>query len=322
VIANWVLLFAGLAVLLAAEAVYYLVMYSGERRRDELRRRLQAVATPGSSGASLLRERRIARSPALESLLAPLPAVQRLEQLLQQTDLGWTVASVLGAGCALGAGLSVLLVVVLRGSPALVLLAVPLGIAVPILLIVNARARRSQKLSTQLPDALDMMIRSLRAGHGIAAGFKLVATEMSEPVAVEFARCFEEQQVGVDFRDAVKNMTQRVPTNLDLKIFAVSVVIQHETGGNLIEILEKLSGTVRERFKFYGKLRALTVEAKASGVILGVLPFLCAFVVYLTRPSYLAPLVTDPLGRFFALGGLAMWLLGGLWMRKMAQVDY
>lgn len=315
-----IIVIAVVAVLLLAEAIYYLAMYRGQQRRADLHRRLRSLAQPGA--ASLLRERRISRIPALDRFLRPFGFATWLERLLIQTDLTWTVAGVLGGSILLAAGVTVGLLFALRGNLALALFGIPLGLAIPTLIVLNARVRRSQKISEQLPDALDMMVRSLRAGHGVTAGFKLVAQEMAPPVAVEFGRCFEEQNLGVEFREAVRHMTERVPDNLDLKIFAVSVVIQHETGGNLVEILEQIAHTVRERFKFYGKLRALTAEGKISGYILGALPFICFAFVALLRPVYLQPLMNDALGRLFAIGGLVLWGLGVLWMRRLARVDY
>jgi tight adherence protein B len=317
-----ILVAAGGAALLLAEGLYYLVVYLGQQRRVELRRRLRDVGSPVAERLVLSRERRIARSAALERALRPLPFVRGLEKLLLQTDLTWTVATVFALSIFL-AGLSTLgFLLLLRGSPWVSLIGIPIGAAVPFLLVINARMRRAQKLSEQLPDALDMMVRSLRAGHGMANGFKLVAQEMQPPVAVEFGRCFEEQEFGVDLREALENMAQRVPQSVDLRIFAVSLLIQRETGGNLVEILEQIAGTVRERFKFYGKLRSLTAEGRMSGYILGSLPFLCFSVLALLRPVYITPLFHDPMGRAIAIGGLIMWALGVLWMNKIAKVDY
>lgn len=311
----------GVAVLLGAEAAYHLVRYSGERRRVRLKRRMRSLNEPGSGG-SLLRERRIARNPALQRLLVRLPLAERTEALLLQTDLDWTVATVFGLGLLAAGGLTGVLLMVLRAEPLLALLGAPVGFSVPLLIVLSERARRSRKISEQLPEALDMMARSLMAGHGIGAGFKLVATEMPPPIAIEFGSCFEEHNLGVDFRKAVTNMTTRVPDNLDLKLFAVSVMIQHETGGNLVEILEKISYTLRERYKFYGKLSALTAEGRISAVILGSLPFVCGLAIMLMNPKYINPLFTDSLGRWFLLGGLSLWGSGILWLKQMAQVDY
>lgn len=319
---NIVLVAIGVAVFLLAEGIYYLVVYMGQHRRAELHRRLRSLAKPGAEHLSLIRERRISRIPGLDRILRPIPAARRLEKLLLQTDLTWTVATVAALSIVLALGFTLGLWLILRKTPVLALIGVPIGLALPVMLVLNARIRRAHKISSQLPDALEMMVRSLRAGHGLNSGFKLVAQEMPPPVAVEFGRCFEEQQFGVDFRDAIGHMTERVPNNLDLKIFAVSVVIQRETGGNLVEILEQIANTIRERFKFYGKLRALTAEGKISGYILGALPFLCLGFVALFNPRYLVPLVVDPVGRLIALGGVALWALGVLWMSKMVKVDY
>jgi tight adherence protein B len=316
---NLILVAVGLAALLAAEGVYYLVRWAGEQERAELRRRLRALDEAG--GGNLLRRRRIARSAGLERMLALLPGVVELEQLLLQTDLTWTVASTLGGSIVTASGLGVVVLSATR-IPVVGVGAALFGFLLPILWILIQRSQRSLKLSEQLPEALDMIVRSLRAGHGVASGFKLVATEMPMPIAVEFGRCFEEQSVGVEFRQAVQNMTQRVPQNLDLKIFAVSIVIQHETGGNLVEILEQIAGMLRERFKFYGKLRALTAEGRVSAVILGSLPFVAAILISIMNEKYLLPLFSDPIGHGILMGGLISWVFGFLWLRSLTQVDF
>ncbi|MFH1130748.1 MAG: type II secretion system F family protein [Pseudomonadota bacterium] len=324
VIDGVVLVSVVLAVLLAGQGIYHFVLYLGQRQRAELRRRLEAVDKPGRQSGilSLYRERRIARSETMDRLLRPLPAAQRLEKLLLQTDLPWTVATVIGLSVLCATVLTLGLYMTLRANPGLALFGIPLGLAIPPLSVVSARIRRSKKISIQLPDALDMMVRSLRAGHGISAGFKLVAKEAPAPIAIEFAHCFEEQQFGVDFRDAVEHMTERVPNNLDLKIFAVSLLIQRDTGGNLVEILEQISQTIRDRFRFYGKLDALTAEGRWSGYILGALPFVCVLAVALFNPGYLVPLMADPIGRLIALGGLGLWIVGVFWMKRMIKVDF
>lgn len=317
---NIVLVALGIVVLLAAQGVYYGVLWWSQRQREELRRRLKSLATPGAR--TLIREGRMARSPRLARFLGQFAVARRLEKLLLQTDIETTVAMLLGSGLALAVALVFGLALLTGGALGLSLIASPIAFAAPILYVVAARESRARKLSSQLADALDMMIRSLRAGHGVSAGFKLVATEMPTPIAVEFGRCFEELQVGGDFREAVRHMTERVPGNLDLRIFATSLIIQHDTGGNLVEILEKIAHTVRERFKFNGKLRALTTEVRVSGYVLGALPFVCALAIALLNPTYLEPLYQDALGRAIALFGLGIWGAGILWMRRLAQVDY
>lgn len=312
-----VLIAVAVVSLLAAEAVYSFVIYRGRRRQEELRRRLRSVR----DAPTLLRTRRIASSATLDKLLRPLSVAQWIEQLLLQTDLAWSAAGVMGASLLLGFGLTAVGIVALPRMPLLWPVGLVIGLPIPLLFVFAARARRNFKISEQLPDALDMVIRALRAGHGVATGMRLVASEMPVPIAVEFGRCVEEQQLGVEFREAIRNMADRAPKNLDLKILAVSLIVQHETGGNLVEILDQIAGTLRERFKFYGKLKALTAEGRYSGYILGSLPFGCAFFIVILRPEYLRPLVTDKLGAVFLLGGIGLWLLGILWMRRLVRVD-
>ena len=310
---------AGVAVLFGAEAIYYLVRFSGESSRAELKRRLRAIDDPGHT--SLLRDRRLARSPTLGRLLETLPGTAELDVWLKQTDLTWTVGSTLGGGVLAAILLTGGLLFLTRDA-SLAALGLPLGLGIPIAIVANARTRRSQKISEQLPDALDMLTRSLQAGHGLTSGFKLIATEMPLPVAMEFGRAFEEQNVGVEFRQAVENMTRRVPDNLDMRIFAVSIVIQHQTGGNLVDILQQISTTLRERFKFYGKVRSLTAEGRASAAVLGSLPFIAAGAVAVMNPGYLDPLVDDPFGRKILLSGFLLWTFGFMWIRSLIKVDY
>lgn len=316
-----ILIAVALAAVLLAQFAYYLVLYRGQRRQADLKRRLQALSHPQPEGHSVLRERRVAQHRLLARVLDPLPGVERLEGLLNQTDLSLTVASVLGLSLLAAAAAAVGLWLVVP-VPLVAVAGALAAATLPLTLLLNSRARRTQKLSSQLPDALDMMVRSLRAGHGLAAALRLVAQEMPLPVALEFGRCFEEQRLGVDLREAVRNLTLRVPDNEDLKIFAVSVIIQHDTGGNLVEILEQIATTIRERFKFYGKLRALTIESKLSAIVLGILPFVCLALVALLRPTYLLPLLHDRIGHLLVIGGVALWLVGAISMRRLARVDY
>ncbi|MES1172067.1 MAG: type II secretion system F family protein, partial [Bacteroidota bacterium] len=197
----------------------------------------------------------------------------------------------------------------------------PLGLFLPFAYVNFIRKRRSRKLSEQLPDALDMMARSLRAGHALPSSFKLVSTEMPSPINIEFARAFEEQNLGMPFERAVAQMTKRAPDNRDLKIFAVSVIVQKETGGNLVEIVEKIAETIRARYRFYGKLSTLTAEGRMSSYILAALPILSGIFLAFSNPTYSSLLVTDPLGHL-ALGYAgATWIVGLLWMRRMTKVE-
>jgi tight adherence protein B len=305
--------------LAALEAIYSFVRYFGQRRSEALRRRLRLAEVDPAAGPQVLRRRRFARTEALDQFLGNLGLLDRLQRLLEQTDLEITVAQLLFYMVALAlAGLCAGLL--LKNPLVAATLAPALGLA-PLLLALSARDRRSRKISDQLPDALDMMARALRAGHALPSSFKLVAQECPMPIALEFARAYEQQNLGIPLEAAVVEMTRRVPQNLDLKLFAVSVNIQKETGGNLVEVLEGIAQTMRERFKFYSKLRALTAEGRLSAIILGALPFVVALALTALRPDYVQELTHDT-GRYFLVAGIVMWSVGVVWLKTQTKVEY
>jgi tight adherence protein B len=308
-----------LAVVALFEGLYHTLGFFAERRREELRRRLQTLGGSEVGRLSLLRQGKLASLPFLDDLLRGVPVLERLETMLDQAQVSITVAQLLtysGLAAAAGAVLG-FVAARLMGALGLALL----GALMPLLVVSSIRAKRARKLSEQLPDALDMMARSLQAGHALTSAFKLVASEMPSPIAVEFGRAFEEQNLGVSFERAVLQMTARAPQNPDLKIFAVSVIVQKETGGNLVEILEKIAETIRARYRFYGKVRGLTAEGRVSGIVLGILPIGTALLMTILNPSYLAPLVASPLGRNILLYAVVSWIVGLFWLHQMAKVD-
>lgn len=311
---------AAVAIFAGLEAAYHLARYLADRRSAELRRRLHSIGRGGALDADLLRRGRLAKGAALQQALQHVPGARGLERLLEQADSSWTVAR-LGALTVAGGMVAALLGVSLRsGAVGVGGLALG-GAALPILGVLSARAKRSAKLSEQLPEALDMMARSLRAGHAVTAAFQVVASEMPEPICVEFARAYEEQRLGLTLERAVVQMSERCPGNGDMKIFAVSAVIQRETGGNLAEILDQIGETIRQRYRFYGKLRALTGEGRASAVILGALPFAVAVALSIMNPEYLMVLPGTAKGQMIIAGASVSWVVGLLWLYRLTQVD-
>lgn len=308
-----------IASLFVAQSVYWVIRYSGERKQLELRRRLQEVGETSREENRLLRMGRLAKSDKLNSFLGTFGSFEGLSRLLHQTDLDWTVAQVLGYGLAFS-GLGAIAGLVLKSLPGTIAF-FGLGASIPYLVILQARNKRSFEISKQLPEALDMLCRSVRAGHAIPTAIKLAAQELPTPIATEFGRCYEEQVLGAAVDRAIMNMTARVPNNLDLKIFAVSVTVQAQVGGNIAEIMERIAETIRERYKFYGQLRALTAEGRISGMILGALPWVVMGIIWIVQRKYLVDFFSQPLGKLMALGALCLWLLGILWMRKIAKVE-
>ncbi len=269
--------------------------------------------------SQLLRQGRFASSPGLDAWLATKPWARQIEHLLEQADSRLTVLHFCGFAL-LGATVGILLGP-LAGAPAGILLT-GVGLALPYLVLVRIRERRSKLITKQLPEALDMMARSLRAGHALSSAFELVSTEMPEPVSVEFSRAFEEQRLGMPLERVVLEMAARSPRNGDLKLFAVSAVIQRETGGNLAEILNGISHTIRERYRFFGKLRALTAEARASAWFVSALPLLLFLFFATTQREYVAPLFTTPSGKLVLGAGIAAWVTGVLWFSKLTRFRY
>ncbi|HEV3203297.1 MAG TPA: type II secretion system F family protein [Gemmataceae bacterium] len=183
----------------------------------------------------------------------------------------------------------------------------------------NRRRARLKKFASQLPDALELVARALRAGHSLAAGMHVVAEEMPLPISIEFGRVYEEQNLGISLEDALRNMTERVP-NLDLRFFVTTVAIQRQTGGDLSEILDKIGYVVRERYRILGQVKALTAEGRLSGVVLIALPFVLFLVMLHLKPDYVAVLWTDKQGIKMSIFALIMQLLGAAVIKKIVDI--
>ena len=181
------------------------------------------------------------------------------------------------------------------------------------------RRSRLNKFASQLPDAMELVARALRAGHSLAAGMHVVAEEMPPPVSDEFGRVYEEQNLGIALEDAMKGMCDRVP-NLDLRFFVTSVAIQRQTGGDLAEILDKIGYVIRERYRILGAVKALTAEGRLSGVVLIALPFVLFLVMLHIKPDYVAMLWSEPIGIQMSLFALGMQVLGALVIKKIVDI--
>ena len=177
--------------------------------------------------------------------------------------------------------------------------------AVPFGVVAYRRQRRFRKMEEQFPDAMDLLSRAVRAGHAFTTGLQLIGAELSEPVAGEFRRVFEQQNFGLPLRDAMKNLLTRVPLP-DIHVFVTALLIQRDTGGNLAEILDNLSRVIRVRFKLMRQVRVYTAQGQMSMLVLLTLPPLAALALALTSPQYLAPLFTDLLGRQTLAGSTAL----------------
>lgn len=240
-----------------------------------------------------------------------------LRTLLQQADVPLTPNKFILISLAT-AVLGVIAVPLCRAP----LLFAPLGMLlgfIPILYVYIKRKSRLASFGKQMPEALELISRALRAGHSLASGFHLVAEEMPKPISSEFNRAYEAQNLGQTLEQSIQEMTERVP-NLDLRFFATAVVLQRQTGGDLAEILDKIGYIVRERFKIYGQIQALTGEGRLSGVVLLALPPVLAAVMLYLNPKYMMLLVTDPMGQQMLAGAIVMQVVGALVIRKIINI--
>ena len=194
-----------------------------------------------------------------------------------------------------------------------------LGYLLPNSLLVLKKKHRFKKFEKQLPEALGLMARSLKAGHSFPSSIQLVADEMANPIGIEFFKTFKEYNYGLDFNDVLMNLYKRNQLR-DLKFFITAILIQRETGGNLVEILEKIAHLIRERFKLVNQIKALTAEGRLSGLILLLLPIVIGLILWHLNPNYIGMLWTHPTGRMMA--GLAIFFqfLGMIAIKKIVNI--
>ncbi|MDD5333814.1 MAG: type II secretion system F family protein [Rhodoferax sp.] len=309
-----------LAVVLLIEGVFMLWTdtTSPEVKRIRQRLRMMTVGHHRASDVTLLKQRLLSASPRLQALLVRLPKTQQLDRLLLQTGSTATVARLLTA-CLLLAFGGILLGVTLSWAWPLMLLAALLLAVLPVLRLLWLRARRVNQIGAQLPDALDMISRALRAGHAFPAALSMVGEQAQEPIASEFKATFDEINFGLSTQAALKNLALRVPIP-DLRYFVLAVVIQLETGGNLAELLSMLANLMRERFKLFGRIRVLAAEGKLSAYILTALPFCVAGMIQIVNPGYLSVLFVDSVGIRLVITALVMMILGIIVMWRIIDI--
>ena len=241
-----------------------------------------------------------------------------LDRLFQQADCHISPSILLGVGILLG---------VIGGTASWLLTGkwylAPLGalimFTVPWAWLWNKRRLRLKKFAGQLSDALELVARALRAGHSLAAGMHVVAEEMPAPIADEFNRVYEEQNLGIPLDESLRNLTDRVP-NLDLRFFVTSVLVQRQTGGDLAEILDKIGYVIRERYRILGQVAALTAEGRLSGMVLLALPFGLFIMMLHMKPDYVAKLWQHPIGIQMSVAAIIAQIVGALVIKKIIDI--
>ena len=289
---------------------------SGERINERLDSLVGRTGRKDSSADLLLRQ--ALQEVNTQSLLERMtPEIFKVSKLFEQADVNMKPSMLFGIGLGLGLGLTMVTLVFVNIYVAPV--AGLVGFFLPLLWLYFKRNGRLKRFASQLPDAMELVARALRAGHSLAAGLHVVAEEMPQPIAKEFGRVYEEQNLGIALEDALKNMCNRIP-NLDLRFFVTSVAIQRQTGGDLAEILDRIGYIIRKRFKILGQVKALTAEGRLSGIVLIALPIGLFLMMLSMKPDYVALLWTDPMGVKMSIGAIVLMLVGAFSIKKIIDI--
>jgi tight adherence protein B len=289
-----------------------------KRRLVSIRRSVQAQRA-GAEGVELEQPAQGDYAARVGELLQRYEFAKQLKVLLLHADSGMSVGGVVLAstGAALGCGVMSYLYfhgMLVAGVALLV------GGAVPYLLLRRKRTRRLKAFDDALPGAIELMARALRAGHAIGTSLELIAEQSAEPLAGEFAQVYQQQRVGLQFREALLQMSERVPSR-DLHFLVTAILVQKETGGDLTEILDRASHVIRERVRIQGEVRTHSAQGRLTGWILGLLPVIMLGLVNIVSPGYSSVLFHDPTGQKLLYAGGALIAVGGLVIRKIVDIQ-
>ncbi|MDN7488842.1 pilus assembly protein TadB [Burkholderia sp. AU31652] len=309
------------AVVLAIEGGYqwWNARHGAAARRIESRiRSMSAGGNVQQERLSILKKRMLDESKPFDRLLLRMPRVHRLDLVIQQSGLDWTLPKLIMLSTVFAA--FAWLALSFATLPQLAALPVALFAGcLPMMYVMRCRGKRMRKLERQLPDICDMIARALRSGHSFTSTLGMVGDEFPEPMGGEFRVTFDEVNYGVSLHDALMNLVTRVPVQ-DLRYFVIAVLIQRETGGNLAELLDSIAALIRERFKLFDKVRVLSAEGRLSAWILGLLPFGTAAVMALLNREFLSVLWEDPAGIRMVGAMLVSMLFGLFWIRRIVRI--
>lgn len=308
-------------VLLMSQAFVAPMMGARRAAKQRLRQRIRSLGETvnGESHATLLRKRQLQSLNRFERWLESLPMMERLAALASQAgqegpahrillqSLLFTFATGLVAGWYTGE----LLIALLLAAVAAYL---------PFLLLIHRRNRRIQLFEEQLPDALSVVARSLKAGMPFNEALNIVSKEMKAPVSKEFGQIFNELNYGGDLRSALLGLLVRMPT-VTVMAAVTAVLIQRETGGNLAEVLERIANLLRDRFRFQRSVRTLSAEGRGTAWVVSIMPFLLAAMAELMKPGWVTGLAKDPFGQQLIIGAFVLMVIGIFWLKRLVNIN-
>jgi len=311
-----------LAGLFMVYALYLITSRSSDAKRALLKERLadaiRSSAHSTDEDVQLARQELMSEIPWVNRVLLRMQITSQLKQIIDQADSQITVMRLVLFSLTAGV-LAFLAVTMLSPSLLMALLFGVIAAALPFLHILSKRRKRLNKFLQLLPDALDLMSRGLSAGHAFTEALQMVASEMPEPISMEFRKTYEEQNLGLSLKLALENLVQRVPL-LDLRMCVTAVMIQRETGGNLSELLEKVAHTIRERFRIMEDLKTMTLSSRWSAWLLCGLPIFLAIYVTVMNPGYMDVMWRDQRGHWLLAIAAIMQILGMLMVQKIMKI--
>jgi tight adherence protein B len=293
------------------------------RQRGEIAARLKGMASGEGGGpdpfGDLFRDTKLSEVTWMEPLVAKLPHTRDLQHLLEQADVTWRVGTffLLTVGASVAMGLAGFVV----GRMWIIgLAAAAFGATLPYIYVRRRKTKRLEAFEENFPEAIDLLGRAIRAGHAFSTGLQMVGDESPEPLAGEFRRVFEEQKFGLAIEDSLLALADRIDL-VDMRIFVTALLVQREVGGNLAEILDKISHTIRERFTIQRQVRVYTAQGRFTGYLLAVLPFGVGFLIFLLNQEYMMILFQHPTGKLMITGAALLWIVGFFTIRKIIHIE-
>jgi tight adherence protein B len=293
-------------------------MMMQRRLEDRLHEITQPIEEKDTANV-IVKVRNVGPIPALDRMLGSTTRGSALGRWLEQSGMKASISGVLLISVALAATLAFITSLLTR-SPWGLPVGAAVGFGLPFVVLNFKRGRRMNTFEEQFPEALDLIARALKAGHAFATGLKMAADELPEPVGPEFRNTFDEQNFGLPLKDALDNLTRRIPL-LDVRFFATAVLIQRETGGNLSEILENLAHVVRERFKILRQVRVYTAHGRFTGYVLLALPAVLGIALSFINPDHMNMLFRERMGQMLLLFALVMQVIGFLWIKQVIKIE-
>jgi len=319
-------LIAILVFVVVALVVFVLFSLLDERKsqarvlRDRLSYTQETSERKPLEDIALLRDEMLSEIPALDKLLRRSERVSALQKLLEQADIKTRAGNFLLLCVGSGVLLAFIVYAVANKNVMFAWVGLLLGFFLPYSFASYRRTKRFDEFEELFPQAIDTLARAVRAGHAFTTALEMISDEVSEPVATEFRKLFEEQKFGLPVREALSNLVDRVPL-VDVKFFVTAVMLQRETGGNLADILDNLSYVIRERFKILRQVRVYTAQGRLTMLLMMGMPPIIVMGMMFMNPSFIKPLFTDPIGHFMLVIGIALQTVGYFVIRKIIRIQ-